>query len=968
MKMSPFELEHLGQPSREEAVRKRRKKLLRDPTGDLLNLTASPQAIGSASAGVGVYFTSLYMYCLLSLILGVLFIYPFYLNISADGWSLGYELVSRYVNGTSGSWDCRFTSSALRSSIIGMVPRSTVGSFCLKSPFTSALACPSRCVYDEAEAMARQPWWEDPGFGPLDTCAEREGLLPVRQPHRGTNASSLPGMCLQHLPFCAFASEYCSCCRLELEGGDQAGYPVAALVAMLAGQVLFVAWVLLLWKTQIYVAEAVNRDIVTLPDFSVWVKGLPDDCTDNRRVADFFRHYGEVAACTTTASVGEVLRSSRRIDSMRVDLAELRARAAVEQGQALGGPGGTGCCGGLLRGLYWFLLSGFGSASQAAERLERRIAKEEQRMAQQEEAVVSSPRNSVGEALVTMNYEAHKRNALLDHKRDHRWKAVPGGVMKMIAPNRHSVPMFDGQRIKLQPAPEPSDYIWENTSTKDRRRRQVLGWLIFLFALGVSATAQYFLAAEAERERTRRLLFYFEQELGREAEASGRLDGLPSRIFDTFSRNYVGWTYGLVVVVLNLVVSSVQTWTSSNIESWSTASGREGSSVVKISLFYIINSFVIPFLAAYIQFEEGAGLEEGRLRVEEDGRTLWYINGGVIVSMFWIQVFNTFLGDAIALLSPFTLLNSLAFSRYALTQEKLDRLMALPQASISLRYASAVKTIALGVLTAPVLPISPLISLVGLVISFWTDKVIFLRMAHVRERVSYNLTKAINRVLIVLPLAQLLLMRFVYFAGQPGMREVFIAGAVFWACFVVLPVRRVLKIKRVQWAEDGGTGNQSYEEMFGHRHTAATQDGPDDRRLPPALYAPAVPEKVCGERFIGFVESHFKDQPKEPLMPIRELMDNQLQSTGMAATEPPPREPADSAAAHAAAGPPQVPWAMQAILGSSHIPLPAASGLGAAPFHNPYAAVRHTDQNQPSPAAGARPSVGSGYDAPPPLV
>lgn len=148
------------------------------------------------------------------------------------------------------------------------------------------------------------------------------------------------------------------------------------------------------------------------------------------------------------------------------------------------------------------------------------------------------------------------------------------------------------------------------------------------------------------------------------------------------TRSYVSWSYGFVVTLLNIIVSLVQGWTSTNVEvgacssvggpqaspepelsllpsqKWSTVSDREASDNVKISMFYIVNSFVIPvstpsehpvppahipdadpllqLLAAYVQFDAGKDLDQ--FEVEADGQALWYIEGGVVTSLFWIQV------------------------------------------------------------------------------------------------------------------------------------------------------------------------------------------------------------------------------------------------------------------------------------------------------------------------------------------
>lgn len=148
-------------------------------------------------------------------------------------------------------------------------------------------------------------------------------------------------------------------------------------------------------------------------------QGLPRTCTDNRRVAEFFRHYGEVVSASVIISIGNVVKPARNIGAMRClrlhaicftlpappvcpqascpeqrkarqwpmaywmlqsvlsppearcscrnTLQELRAKAALDEGMVkldLADGNTGGCCFGFWKALYWWTMTGFGSARE----------------------------------------------------------------------------------------------------------------------------------------------------------------------------------------------------------------------------------------------------------------------------------------------------------------------------------------------------------------------------------------------------------------------------------------------------------------------------------------------------------------------------------------------------------------------------------------------------------------------------
>lgn len=76
------------------------------------------------------------------------------------------------------------------------------------------------------------------------------------------------------------------------------------------------------------------------------------------------------------------------------------------------------------------------------------------------------------------------------------------------------------------------------------------------------------------------------------------------------------------------------------------------------------------------------------------------------------------------------ILNFHIFSRFARTQAYLHSCLEPTEFSLPQRYANTINTVGLAILYAPVLPLSPAIAFVGLLISYATDQYIALRKAH----------------------------------------------------------------------------------------------------------------------------------------------------------------------------------------------------------------------------------------------
>lgn len=344
---------------------------------------------------------------------------------------------------------------------------------------------------------------------------------------------------------------------------------------------------------------------------------------------------------------------------------------------------------------------------------------------------------------------------------------------------------------------------------------------------------------------------------------------------------------GIVVVVVNLAISILVN-SLSFYERWLTRSNREKWLTLKISVFYLVNSFLVPML----------------VQSSKKRRATWYLKGGLMEQAFFIQLSNAILPDLLTLFDPLDALNVYFFSRFARTQRKLDNLVMPRHFFLSVRYAAAVKTMGLALFYMPVLPISPLIAALGLLISYFTDKYVALRLAQKPHNLAYVVTIAINNAILVLPLVQLLLIWRLYFVHQEWVLVVFWIGASIWIVFALTPVSHILKWDVASKFADWGTAGAPFTETIGKRARPTqskmsqsllgvmTPDNPGGVAgvgiSLPEVYIPDFPE-ACSDGFRGKLGYHFA-LPREIFPANPDLLQGQkLKSGGKENVGPPKR-------------------------------------------------------------------------------
>ena len=564
-----------------------------------------------------------------------------------------------------------------------------------------------------------------------------------------------------------------------------------------------------------------------------------------------------------------------------------------------------------------------------------------------------SPMRNTMQALIVFNYESHANNVYLDHEARSAfdvWKKVLCG--RVI-----DAPKFKGRHISVSRAPEESDFCeffsknmtavrqagrgtdnqqqgGENTGILRQERfvRQVLSTLVTMAVLGAAALIQLYFDSLKDTEQNRVLEMEFANPTGG-AALELQLLKLRVQVLSALSSAFVVG----INVAFNFIARKL-----CQFEKWETRSLMERVLTFKLSVAALINSAVIPMIAAT--------------------KKNFYIPGGFVEQAFYIQLFNAFVPDMLILFDANRILRRQVISHFAASQEMLDDMLVPSEFRLALRYSAAIRTLGLGIVFAPILPVSPVIAAVGLMISYCCDRVMALRIARKPEELNSKATATFHTLLLLLPLLQILACRFVYFAKHPQANAAFLVSISVWGAMLLAPFEKLLGITRDAALEDAGTNGQSFHDAVreGRVKFAANQGrratvfgGRGD-----AGGAAPVPEMAGLSKLFTYcpsisLQADFGLQaalhqifraPEAPHPAISALMKGQKPNTGGMCTRKPPRRRLDTIVANS--------WTRPSVL----VAMSPAQAMGSGAEHNHVTVI--------NPVAAAPPQASGG----PPVI
>ena len=124
-----------------------------------------------------------------------------------------------------------------------------------------------------------------------------------------------------------------------------------------------------------------------------------------------------------------------------------------------------------------------------------------------------------------------------------------------------------------------------------------------------------------------------------------------------------------VIVAVNVFLTTVAKKLS-RYQRFYTQSEFEAALMLKLTVVHVINSIIVPAASTRVRAHRNTA-----------GECLWYAPGGLIEGAFYLQLFNAFLPNVIALADIGGRFKRRVLSRYAQTQEMMDLAMEPPNSS-----------------------------------------------------------------------------------------------------------------------------------------------------------------------------------------------------------------------------------------------------------------------------------------------
>ena len=741
--------------AQERAAKKRLQRYDEDERGIYIlesahpyKLTSSHRDIGEQSTGLALYFDTIVHFALLMAFLFAL-VGAFPLYHNLTTVELDTQYEVMRVNPATG---VTFSQSCDKAGDAGSRPSfilaSSLGSDCSDPLVASFYNCPTQCFVE-----ADTPDSED--------------------------------FCAAHLP-CGLSAiteeEAALCCEESLRDSLVDDVHAPRWILSLTAMAVILLWSLNYHKQQLITAQEINARSVTVGDYAVAVHGL-DAASDERvsrdELAAHMAHYGEVASVVFTKNIGTLLFVEKKLASLQMRLAEAKAWAEDA------GAGGGGFFGAAFKSA-----AGLGRADAAAvARLEASASATRAVAAR----LSRQPIANIGEAFVTFNYEQHANQCFDDH--DRGGASALGRCLVFLFPGRFgATPRFRGRALRCEPPPEPCDVTWENYDVRgnERVRRGVAAFAAMLLCICAGAGLQY--QFELLRESVR--VEQYDEEL---VAAAGNVESSLSFADQAYSRALTVLS-SFVIVAVNVFLTAVAKAVT-RYQRFYTTSDFEASLMLKLTVVHVLNSIVVP--AASSRCERGA---------DDRGQCLWFEPGGLAESAFFLQIFNAFVPDVIALLDVGGRLRRSALARRAKTQRMLDAMLDPDEFILAEKYSQVCKTIALALVYGPILPLSYAIALLGLCSTYWTDKYLALRRF---KKPARQRNQATSRVVLFVNVAALLQLAAGYVFYDYHQPLAYAAAAGVWFSFQTLPVNKLWGVARDEALEDGGTGGVSYWENMG---------------------------------------------------------------------------------------------------------------------------------------------------------
>jgi len=273
---------------------------------------------------------------------------------------------------------------------------------------------------------------------------------------------------------------------------------------------------------------------------------------------------------------------------------------------------------------------------------------------------------------------------------------------------------WDGNRVYVERAAEPTDIYWENLSVSfnDRVKKSFQTYMITFVCLLIAFGITYGVSVIKEQ---------FDSE------------GETTTFEELFIR-IISILTSFLVVVINVILGRVIRLLSAY-EKHETYSKYHLSVAVKLTMALFINSGITPLFVNY-------------------GREDWFDSGGLMVDIFYNTLSLCFVSPFAYLFNPVHLVKKCKQRSEVkkgedskLTQRQANHLFEGPPLDMAQRYANTMLLFLMTVFYVYPMPIMPLLTMCGVGFQYWVEKYILLRRHKLPEQMGSTMAEVFSNMI-----------------------------------------------------------------------------------------------------------------------------------------------------------------------------------------------------------------------------
>jgi len=349
---------------------------------------------------------------------------------------------------------------------------------------------------------------------------------------------------------------------------------------------------------------------------------------------------------------------------------------------------------------------------------------------------------------------------------------------------------INSKKLIVEAAPEPNDIIWDNIGTTFWEKTTArIRTYVFCFLCLCASFAMIFFAS------------VYQESIQDDYDNKPEEDRSTS---DMVKLRFLSILPSIGVVVVNMCLERIIRGLTF-FEKHETLTQYNTSVAVKLTTAQVINTALIAFI------------------VNLDPDKSWFVPGGLVEDMSWILISN-------AIVQPFLKLFSVqhvvkwikrkrALKNPLLTQSEANDIFEEPPVDMAKLYACLMKTLIVTLVYVPILPFGLIVSSVGVVLMYWTDKYMLLRRHARPNRMSSELSQVMTSTLpLAIFLYSLTNYYFILVLNPDDSLPAFI-WMLICAGMILLPIETAFRIIRGRPAYKDSpetVKNKDYEDEAGY--------------------------------------------------------------------------------------------------------------------------------------------------------